>query len=136
MNTTMTMPPNEPHSRVEVIRSVQRRRRWSAAEKVRLVEEAMQPGMRRRGRGAALEYPLVFRSSGNPRPQSRGRPRSLAATMRSRTIPPVTPVLATADQAMISLLQASMTKIERRFGKTKAPHPVEWLSELRQDAEA
>ena len=45
MNTTMTMPPNEPHSRVEVITSIQRRRRWSAAEKVRLVEEAMQPGM-------------------------------------------------------------------------------------------
>ncbi|HET99456.1 MAG TPA: IS3 family transposase [Aurantimonas coralicida] len=32
-------------SRVEVITSVQRRRRWSTAEKVRLVEEAMQPGM-------------------------------------------------------------------------------------------
>ena len=45
MNTTMTMPPDEPHSRVEVITSVQRRRRWSAAEKVRLVEEALQPGM-------------------------------------------------------------------------------------------
>jgi transposase len=28
-----------------VITSVQRRRRWSTAEKVRLVEEAMQPGM-------------------------------------------------------------------------------------------
>jgi transposase len=28
-----------------VISSVQRRRRWSAAEKIRLVEEAMQPGM-------------------------------------------------------------------------------------------
>ena len=34
-----------PVSRVEVITSVQRRRRWSVAEKVRLVEEAMQPGM-------------------------------------------------------------------------------------------
>ena len=45
MNTTMTMPSDAPHSRVEVITSVQRRRRWSAAEKVRLVEEAMQPGM-------------------------------------------------------------------------------------------
>lgn len=31
--------------RVEVITSVQRRRRWSVAEKVSLVEEAMQPGM-------------------------------------------------------------------------------------------
>jgi transposase len=36
----------DPHSpqRVEVITSIQRRRRWSAAEKVRLVEEAMRPG--------------------------------------------------------------------------------------------
>jgi transposase len=36
----------DPHGpqRIEVITSVQRRRRWSAAEKVRLVEEAMQPG--------------------------------------------------------------------------------------------
>jgi transposase len=30
--------------RVEVITSVQRRRRWSVTEKVRLVEETMQPG--------------------------------------------------------------------------------------------
>jgi transposase len=28
-----------------VVTSVQRRRRWSVAEKVRLVEEALQPGM-------------------------------------------------------------------------------------------
>src|SRR3954454_13765400 len=45
MITTMTTPSDDPISRVEVITSVQRRRRWSAAEKVRLVEEAMQPGM-------------------------------------------------------------------------------------------
>ena len=46
----MTMPSDQesrvpPVSRVEVITSVQRRRRWSTAEKIRLVEEAMQPGM-------------------------------------------------------------------------------------------
>jgi len=41
----MSKSPDGPFSRVEVITSVQRRRRWSAAEKVRLVEEAMQPGM-------------------------------------------------------------------------------------------
>jgi Transposase len=34
-----------PKSRVEVITSVQRRRRWPTAEKIRLVEETMQPGM-------------------------------------------------------------------------------------------
>jgi transposase len=39
----MTPDPHAPQ-RVEVITSTQRRRRWSAAEKVRLVEEAMQPG--------------------------------------------------------------------------------------------
>ena len=45
MITTMTTPSGGPISRFEVITSVQRRRRWSAAEKVRLVEEAMPPGM-------------------------------------------------------------------------------------------
>jgi transposase len=45
MITTMTTRSDDLISRVEVITSVQRRRRWSAAEKVRLVEEAMQPGM-------------------------------------------------------------------------------------------
>src|SRR5688500_3361505 len=45
MSTTMSKNPDEPFRRVEVITSVQRRRRWSVAEKVRLVEEAMQPGM-------------------------------------------------------------------------------------------
>ena len=54
--TTMAPDPVSPSpSRVEVITSVQRRRHWSTAEKIRLVEEAMQPGMsvsyvaRRRG---------------------------------------------------------------------------------------
>jgi transposase len=37
--------PFSPAGRVEVITSVQRRRRWSTAEKVRLIEETMQPGM-------------------------------------------------------------------------------------------
>jgi transposase len=31
--------------RVEVITSVQRRRRWSVAEKIRIVQECEQPGM-------------------------------------------------------------------------------------------
>lgn len=41
MRTTMS----DEVQRVEVITSAQRRRRWSIAEKVRLVEEAMQPGV-------------------------------------------------------------------------------------------
>jgi transposase len=45
MITAMTSDASVRPSRVEVITSVQRRRRWSAAEKVRLVEETMQPGM-------------------------------------------------------------------------------------------
>lgn len=45
MIMTMSSDPNVRVQRVEVITSVQRRRRWSTAEKVRLVEEAMQPGL-------------------------------------------------------------------------------------------
>lgn len=45
MSTTMSKSTDEPFRRVEVITSVQRRRRWSVAEKVRLVEQAMQPGL-------------------------------------------------------------------------------------------
>jgi transposase len=45
MVTTMASDPNSAAPRVEVITSVQRRRRWTTAEKVRLVEETMQPGM-------------------------------------------------------------------------------------------
>jgi transposase len=44
MDTTMASDPTAPSPRVEVITSVQRRRRWTTAEKVRLVEETMQPG--------------------------------------------------------------------------------------------
>ena len=41
-----TMPcDQDAPPRVEVITSVQRRRRWATAEKIRLVEETMQPGM-------------------------------------------------------------------------------------------
>ena len=40
-----TMSSDAPPPRVEVITSVQRRRRWSVTEKIRLVEETMQPGM-------------------------------------------------------------------------------------------
>ena len=39
------MSMSNPTVRVEIITSVQRRRRWTAAEKVRIVEEAFEPGM-------------------------------------------------------------------------------------------
>jgi hypothetical protein len=45
MITIMSCDENGPPPRVEVITSVQRRRRWPTAEKVRLVEETMQPGI-------------------------------------------------------------------------------------------
>ena len=35
---------DEVRQRVEVVTSVQRRRRWSVTEKIRLVEETLQPG--------------------------------------------------------------------------------------------
>ena len=39
------MSMSNPTDRVEIITSVQRRRRWTAAEKVRIVEETFEPGM-------------------------------------------------------------------------------------------
>ena len=44
MSKAMSLDPITPSPRVEVLTSVQRRRRWSTAEKLRLVEETMQPG--------------------------------------------------------------------------------------------
>jgi Transposase len=45
MITTMHSDQDASPPRVEVITSVQRRRRWPTAEKIRLVEETTQPGM-------------------------------------------------------------------------------------------
>ncbi len=45
MITTMPSDQSGPPPRVEVITSVQRRRRWPTAEKIRLVEETTQSGM-------------------------------------------------------------------------------------------
>src|SRR6266436_4100809 len=42
-HTTVSM--TNPSDRVEIITSVQRRRRWTASEKVRMVEETFEPGM-------------------------------------------------------------------------------------------
>jgi transposase len=36
---------SNPTNHIEIITSVQRRRRWAAAEKVRMVEETFEPGM-------------------------------------------------------------------------------------------
>jgi transposase-like protein len=36
---------SNPANRIEVVTSVQRRRRWTASEKVRMVEETFEPGM-------------------------------------------------------------------------------------------
>jgi transposase-like protein len=45
MDKVMACDPNGPPPRVEVVTAVQRRRRFSTAQKIRLVEESMQPGM-------------------------------------------------------------------------------------------
>ncbi len=45
MITTTHSDRNASPPRVEVITSIQRRRRWPIAEKIRLVEETMQRGM-------------------------------------------------------------------------------------------
>lgn len=39
------MSMTNPSNRIEVITSIQRRRRWTALEKVRMVEETFEPGM-------------------------------------------------------------------------------------------
>ena len=74
MSTTMSKSSDEPCRRVEVITSVQRRRRWSVAEKVRLVEEAMQPGMSVSyvARQAGISPSQLFLEA----PHARRRPRS------------------------------------------------------------
>src|SRR3712207_9504292 len=41
----MTDPMTSTSDRVEIITSVQRRRRWTAAEKMQLVEQTFAPGM-------------------------------------------------------------------------------------------
>src|SRR5262245_49128221 len=55
-----------PADRVEIITSVQRRRRWIASEKVRMVEETFEPGMTvslvaRRRRGVAPNQLFTWR---------------------------------------------------------------------------
>ena len=39
------MSMSNPTNHIEIITSVQRRRRWTASEKVRMVEETFEPGM-------------------------------------------------------------------------------------------
>jgi transposase len=40
----MTVSMTSPSDRVEIITSVQRRRRWTAAQKMQMVEETLEPG--------------------------------------------------------------------------------------------
>ena len=39
------MSMSNPTNHIEIITSVQRRRRWTASEKVRMIEETFEPGM-------------------------------------------------------------------------------------------
>jgi transposase len=62
MGKAVSSNPITPSPRVEVITPVQRRRRWSTSEKVRFVEETMQPGSsvsfvaRRYGLSPSLQF--------------------------------------------------------------------------------
>jgi transposase-like protein len=74
MITTMHSDQNASPPRVEVITSVQRHRRWPTAEKIRLVEETMQPGMsvsyvaRRAGVAPSLLFTLLRHRSRSAEP--------------------------------------------------------------------
>src|SRR5271167_3848366 len=65
-------------SRIEVITSVERRRRWSAAEKARLVAAMDEPGavVTEIARGAGVDVSLLYRwrrrGGGAPRQVGRG----------------------------------------------------------------
>jgi transposase-like protein len=63
--------------RVEIITSVQRRRRWTAPEKVRMVEETFEPGMTvslvARRHGVAPNQLFTWLSAGGARQPDRGR---------------------------------------------------------------
>jgi len=56
------MSTSNPTDRVEIITSAQRRRRWTASEKVRIVEETFEPSM---------TVSLVARRHGVARPSPR-----------------------------------------------------------------
>jgi transposase len=62
MDKVMASDPDGPPPRIEVVTAVQRRRRFSTAEKVRLVEETMQPGMSvsRVARQAGIAPSMLF----------------------------------------------------------------------------
>ena len=91
-------------NRVEIITSVRRRRRWTAPEKVRMVEETFEPGMTvslvARRHGVA---PNVSRadSVGVPQRMSRGLPEcsAVACPTPIRTLSPTMP----NDERQVSL---------------------------------
>jgi len=87
---------SNPADRVEIITSVQRRRRWTAAEKVRMVEETFEPGMtvslvaRRHGscylasetRSFARDIGLEPRTTPIESPQSNGMAEAFVRTIK------------------------------------------------------
>src|SRR5687768_12052437 len=93
---------SEEVRRVEVITSVQRRRRWSVAEKIRLVEETLEPGMsvsfvaRKHGLSPSLLFKWRQRMAAirtdlleDPRP----RPGPAAPILTTRCCAKTTPVV-------------------------------------------
>jgi transposase-like protein len=72
--------------RVEIITSVQRRRRWTAPEKVRMVEETFEPGMTvslvARRHGVEAQDPKAAAHASAPAHASAAPPTSMSAVGR------------------------------------------------------
>ena len=74
------MSMSNPTNHVEIVTSVQRRRRWTASEKVRMVEETFEPGMTRVSLGGSparrcAEPAVHVAPIGGARQSDRGRQR-------------------------------------------------------------
>jgi transposase-like protein len=73
-------------NRVEIITSVQRRRRWTAPEKVRMVEETFEPGMTvslvARRHGVAPKPVVHLASAGGAKAQDPDRVQSFGGYTR------------------------------------------------------
>ena len=100
----MSMPSSKERDSIEVVTSVQRRRRWSVDEKVRLVEETEQPGMS--VSSVARKYELA--------PSLLFRWKRLLAEGRRSALG--------ADEAVVpaseaKALQARVRELERLLGK-------------------
>src|SRR6201987_4521730 len=104
MITTMHSDQNASPLRVEVITSVQRRRRWPTAEKIRLVEETMKPGM-------SVSY-VARRAGAAPSLLQTGRRRMLGGRR-----PAIQADEEVADGSRVRELERRVRELERLLGR-------------------